>query len=204
MAKDWLSVITANADAWGLPQSTPKEFGGVLEAAETALDTAENETTRTPVATARCKAAFDDLAAHMRDIKRRYFLSPPLAEADFVSLGLKPHDPHPTPLGPPTAQVTVETFLAGRHELGIKMVYVSGSPDDPANKGFRVWYSVTGQDEAPPASPEDLHKSFFTKRKKDVMEFDYGESGKRVYLAVQVENEGKKGAWGPMVSALIP
>jgi hypothetical protein len=43
------------------------------------------------------------LTAHMRDIKRRYFLIPPLTEADIISLGLKPHDPHPTPSGQPAA-----------------------------------------------------------------------------------------------------
>jgi hypothetical protein len=66
----------------------------VKDAAE-ALDVAKNETTRTPVATARCKAAFEALERYMRDMKRRYFLSPPLTEADIISLGLKPHDSHP-------------------------------------------------------------------------------------------------------------
>jgi hypothetical protein len=36
------------------------------------------------------------------------------------------------------------------------------------------------------------------------MEFAFEDSGKTVYFAVQVENEGKKGPWGPVVSALIP
>ena len=62
-----------------------------MQDAENALTTAQNETTRTPVATALCKTAFEILTAAMRDIKKRYFLSPPLGEADYVSLGLKPH-----------------------------------------------------------------------------------------------------------------
>jgi hypothetical protein len=41
-------------------------------------------------------------------------------------------------------------------------------------------------------------------RKKDVIEFDFEESGKTAYFAVQVENGGKKGPWGQIVSALIP
>jgi hypothetical protein len=41
-------------------------------------------------------------------------------------------------------------------------------------------------------------------RKKDVIEFDFGDSGKTAYFAVQIENDGKKGQWWPMVSALIP
>jgi hypothetical protein len=56
----------------------------------------------------------------------------------------------------------------------------------------------------PPANPDDLRKSFYTRRKKDVIEFDVGDCGKTAYFAVQIENEGKKGSWGPLVSALIP
>jgi hypothetical protein len=58
--------------------------------------------------------------------------------------------------------------------------------------------------ETPPANPDELHKSFFTKRKKDVIEFEFGDSGKNCFMAVQIENEGKKGLWGPLTNALIP
>jgi hypothetical protein len=61
-----------------------------------------------------------------------------------------------------------------------------------------------GPGEIIPKSPEDLRKSFFTKRKKDVIAFEFGDSGKLCYMAVQVENEGRKGPWGPLVNALIP
>jgi hypothetical protein len=30
--------MAANAAAWGIPQTAPADFGGILEAAETALD----------------------------------------------------------------------------------------------------------------------------------------------------------------------
>jgi hypothetical protein len=130
-------------------------------------------------------------------------LQPPLDEPGLISLGLKPRDA-PTPSGTPTAQATVETYLVGRHELGVKIIYVTGNPNDSANKGFRIWYSVVAQGETAPANPEDLRKSFFTKRKKDVIEFAFEDSGKTCHMAVQIENEGRKSPWGPMVSALIP
>jgi hypothetical protein len=81
------------------------------------------------------------------------------------------------------------------------MIYVTGTAADPANRGFRIWYSVIAPGETP---PDDLRKFFFTKRKKDVLEFDFGDSGKTAYFAVQIENEGKKGLWGPLINALIP
>jgi hypothetical protein len=204
MARDWQSVAGTSAAAWGIPSNVLQELGSLIQAADTALATAKNETTRTPVATAQCKEAFDALTAAMRDMKRRYFLTPPLVDSDYIALGLKPHDTTQTASGTPTAQVTIETYLVGRHELGVKIIYVTGTPADPANKGYRIWHSIVASGETPPANPDDLRKSFFTKRKKDVIEFDFGDSGKTAYFAVQIENEGKKGPWGPLVSALIP
>jgi hypothetical protein len=204
MAKDWITVVSAKTTAWSIPQSAINELDTLNDHAVAALTTAQNETTRTPVATAQCREAFDALTAKMRDFKRRYFLSPPLTDSDYVSLGLKPHDTTPTPSGIPTAQATIETYLTGRHQLGVKIVYITGSPVDPANKGYRIWYSVIAPGETPPANPGDLRKSFYTKRKKDVIDFDFGDSGKTAHFAVQIENDGKKGPWGPLVQALIP
>jgi hypothetical protein len=204
MAAVWIAVCTIKKAVWNILDTALTELTALRITAGAALDKAENESTRSPVANAQCREAFRALTEFMRDFKRRYFLSPPLTEADYVSLGLKPHDGHPTPSGEPTAQVTIETYLVGRHELGVRIIYLTGSPDEPANKGYRIWYSVVAPGETPPASPNDLRKSFFTHRKKDLIEFDFEDSGKTVYFAVQVENGGKKGPWGPLVSALIP
>ena len=206
LARDWQSVAGTNASAWGIPPNVLQELGTLTQAAGAALATAKNETTRTPVATAQCKEAFGALAAAMRDMKRRYFLTPPLLDSDYIALGLKPHDTTPTVSGIPTAQVTIETYLVGRHELGVKIIYVTGTSADPANKGYRIWYSIVAPGAAstnapPPANPDELRKSFFTKRKKDVIEFEFGDSGKHCCMAVQIENEGKKSPWGPLVSA---
>jgi hypothetical protein len=204
MADDWIGVCTPKQTAWGIPGTALTDLTTRRDTTRTALETAKNETTRTPVATARCREAFDALIGFMRDFKRRYFLVPPLIDSDLVSLGLKPRDSHPSPSSVPTAQVTVETYLVGRHELGIRIVYVTGSPEDKANKSYRVYYKVLEAGETPPTEPSESWHSFSTKRSKDLIEFEYGDSGKTVYFAVQVENDGKKGPWGPMVSALIP
>jgi hypothetical protein len=204
MAKAWGSVLPAKKTAWNIPTAAITELTGLTTTADAALAAAKNEATRTPVATTQCKTAFEALAAKMRDVKKRYFFTPPLTEADLVSLGLKVRDSIHTPSGVPAAQVTGETYLVGRHELGVRIAYITGDPNDKANKGYRIWYSVLAPGEAAPTNPDDLRKSFFTKRKKDVIGFEFGDSGKTVYFAIQVENEGKKGPWGPLISALIP
>ena len=215
MARTWISVLNENApttqgtpvkkrEAWGVPVAAFTELGTLFGTAQAALTAAQQSETRTPAVNQRCRDAFDALCACMRDIKKRYFFVPPLTNEDIVTLELSVPDNTPTFSGPPTAQVSVETYLVGRHQLGVKIVYVAGSPDDPANKSFRVWYSVVASGEAAPASPGELRGSFSTKRKKDVIDFDFNDSGKQAYFAVQVENGSKKGPWGPLVSAFIP
>jgi hypothetical protein len=204
MAADWITVCTPKKTSWNIPGTAMQELSSLRGDADAALALAKNESSRTPVITAQCRKAFDALTAFMRDFKRRYFLSPPLLDSDYVSLGLKPRDSVPTPGKVPKAHVAVETYLVGRHELGIRLVYVDGDPKDKENKGYRIWYDVIAPGETPPARPEDLRKSFYTQRRKDLIEFDFGDSGKTAYFAVQVENDGKKGPWGPLVPALIP
>jgi hypothetical protein len=204
MARTWLSVLAVKAAAWHVPDADKDELADLAEDAEAALTKAKNETTRTPVATALCRTAFEALVAKMRDMKKRYFLTPPLEEADYVSLGLRIPDKTPSAGKVPSSQVQIEDFLIGRHELGIKIIYVTGNPNDLENKGYRIWYSVVAQGETLPTDPEELHTSFYTQRRRDVVKFDYGASGKTAVFAVQVENDGKKGDWGPMTNALIP
>jgi hypothetical protein len=91
MAKDWKGVMAAKQNEWNIPAAAVSGFDGLVQAADSALDTALNETTRTAVANALCKAAFGALAEGMHDTKRRCFLEPPLTDADLVSLSLKPH-----------------------------------------------------------------------------------------------------------------
>ncbi|MDR2185944.1 MAG: hypothetical protein LBO80_09840 [Treponema sp.] len=201
---NWTVILTAQLrTAWGIPQAQYNELLELFDTAQGLLQKAQSSE-RTPVINIQCREAFEALIAKARFFKNHYFLLPPLTGADLVTLGLTPHDDHPTPSGPPTAEVMAETFLVGRHELGMRIVYVSGNPADKANKGYRIWYKVVPPGGEPVTNPDQLDKSFYTRRKKDLIQFDYGDSGKTVYIAVQVENDGKKGPWGPIVAAIIP
>jgi hypothetical protein len=50
-----------------------------------------------------------------------------ITHSAYISLGLKPRDTTPTASGAPTAQVTVETYLVGRHEPGVKIIYAEAA-----------------------------------------------------------------------------
>jgi hypothetical protein len=112
MCRGWISLLTAEKrTAWGIPADKFTALGNAFADAQALLQKATGSD-RTATITAQCQAAFKVMPDTMRDFKKRFYLSPPLQNpADYVSLGLKPHDSTPTPSGTPTAQVTVETYL---------------------------------------------------------------------------------------------
>ena len=56
-----------------------------------------------------------------------------------------------------------------------------------------------------PQTPEELPVSHFTKRKNDLIDFPYDNSGKQCFICKRYENsKGEKGPWGPMVNSFIP
>jgi hypothetical protein len=176
---------------------------------------------RTSVITAECKAAFEALIAKMRFFKSRYFLEPPLTDADLASLGLPPKDTSRTPVPPPTSQAEADIGRPGVHLLELYLRAIAGSPPDPhrADYGFRIYWGVlpTGgaSTEAAtgikrelikiPVSGEELPHSKFTRRKKELFDFPAEDSGKTVFFCVRFENaKGEPGPWGPIFSAIIP
>jgi hypothetical protein len=178
MCRAWIAYITAELRTlWGIPAEEWTALQSLFTAAEGWLEKTQDVAERTHVTSVACHEAFAALEAKMRFFRDRYFKIPPLTKEDWAALGFRERDEHPTPAGDPTAQAKVETFLRGPGELGFRIVYVSGDPHDKANAGYRVWHSVVAAGEAPPATPGELRESFFTRRKRDFIGFDYGDAG---------------------------
>jgi hypothetical protein len=56
-----------------------------------------------------------------------------------------------------------------------------------------------------PLSGDELLHYRFTRRKKELVDFDASESGMTAYFCARYENQkGQHGAWGTVVSAIIP
>jgi hypothetical protein len=157
----------------GRPLNRPQELTLPVQAGETALNAAKDESSRTPVAAAVCRSAFEALTAKMRDIKERYFYVSPLTAADLVGLGLKPYGSTHTASGTPTVQATVETFLVRRHEPCVKndLRYRQRNRSRRQRLPDMVWRNRAGRK---PAS--------------DAGEFDFGDLGKTAWFVVQNEN----------------
>jgi hypothetical protein len=221
MGKNWVTVLNSPAAmSWNVPPNENQELSALVSTAETALAAAQSSE-RTPVITAQCKAAFEALLTKMRFIKSRYFLSPPLTDADFISLELKPRDTIHTPVPPPTTQAEADVSRPGVHLLELHLRPVSGFPPDPhrSDYGYRIYYGVVPPGGATievatspkrelmrvPVSGDDLPFSKFTRRKKELMDFAQEDSGKTAYFCIRYENaKGEPGPWGPLFNAVIP
>jgi hypothetical protein len=225
MARRWLEVIAAKLTAWNIPASVLTALDALVAAAADCLQTIQS-LERTAVNTAKCNAAFDTLTDKMRFIKNHYFLSPPLTDVDFISLGLKPHDQNRTEIPPPVNHPGVEVVKWAPHTLGLRLFTAINMGDNEADYGFRVYYglvaptapvSVDGKVSAsrlasdvyalssPPGTQGDLPNSFFTRRVKDTLVLPLEATGYTCYLSVRFENgKGDKGLRGTMIHALVP
>jgi hypothetical protein len=213
MAQDWLLMLQNKAPPWNIPAPAVQGLADKTAAAENCLAHSLSPE-RTKIATARTKTAFHDLAVCMRDFKCRYYLLPPLENADLVSLGLKPRGRALSPEETPTAQPEADLVFPGIHLVELRNICPAGGarPGDGSEFGVRVYYGLTGTPtwrhkfrvEGVPAGGYDLPSSVWASRKKLRFDFD-GESGNTVYFCLRYENkQGKAGPFGPILKAFIP
>jgi hypothetical protein len=216
MCDSWIVYLTAaRRTAWGVPQDQFNDLTDLFDTAKALLRQATDEDERTHVITVRCQAAFKALTVRQRFFKDRYFKMPPLDEGDIAALGLRAPDSRHTPVPVPEAQAEADITFPGIHlvELrNIRAVGTAGLPDPRSDYGVRIYYGFSGpaSQKFPfrvtgvPKSGRDLPYSLFTRRKKELFDFD-GESGNTVYFCLRYENaKGEAGPFGPMLSAVIP
>jgi hypothetical protein len=219
MAKNWCILTDKNSAAWGVPLNTVLKLDQDTDTAGPALEKTKNPD-KSAVDTARCKEAFDTLEEEMRDIKKRYFLQPPLSDSDMVELGLKPRDTTRTTVAVPAGQAEADVSYPGPHLLELHIKPLSGTDIDPkADYGFRIYYGVlppggasvtdaTGQGRylmKAAVSGEDLPHSKFVRKHKELFDFPAEDSGSTVFFCIRFENsKGEAGPWGPVFQAVIP
>ena len=211
MAKNWTRIIAVNGEAWSIPQPLIAALGNATNAADTANSISANE--RNTISYARIKAAFKELTAVMRDVKRRHFFVPPLTAANLAELGLKPKDDTPTNVPPPVARAEASIFFPAAAIVEINKIHPYGAhANEKAEYGVRIYYGIIGTpDETDrfritqrPKTGADLPHSLFTRRKKHRFYFA-GESGKEIFFCLRYENsKGEPGPWGSLISAYIP
>jgi len=160
MVEVWNNVLTEKAAGWGVPTADVNDLRLLTANADDAIVRVNNKATCTPVIRVQCRAAFEELVAKMRYIKKHYFLVPPLTNADLVSLGLRPEDVEPTEIHTPTAQPEGDIAFPGIHLVEIRNIRASagGIPPDPrSDYGVKIYFGLTG-------TPQDHNLVFWTNR----------------------------------------
>ncbi|MDR2792140.1 MAG: hypothetical protein LBB61_00540 [Treponema sp.] len=158
--KNWVIILKVNAAAWNIPATAPMDMETQTNDAEAALAAAQNEDTRTPVATAQCRGTFKLPEDAMRDIKKRYFYVPPLRGQRPHQFGAEAPRYHRDPGRNPYRASNGRELPWDGTDRGIRILYVTGNAGDAVNKGYRIWYGVIAHGEIAPANPDDLRKSF--------------------------------------------
>jgi hypothetical protein len=215
MARNWISIINApgTTPPWGIPPAQVTEFVTLFDAAEAALLKASSDTERTKVVTAQCSAAFKDLVAKLRFIKKHYFLAPPLTETDLAGLGLKPEDTVHTPIPRPDGQVTGDVGYPAAHMLELSNFRPLGAPSSDPRSDYAVdiHIGIVGgvgpyAIEAPP-DPQHGGKLPFARtirRRRERFDLE-GNSGKTAWFSLAYRNgKGQIGPFCPAFSAIIP
>jgi hypothetical protein len=204
MAKDWIPVLNGRKASWNVADALIAELGDLTEDAETALAAVNNESTKTPVAVAQCKAAFKALEAFMRDVKRRHFFSPPLTDADWTALGLRGPDttptPHPTPALKPVCDA--EPSGKGRHRVTVINPETGDRKKPALVKGVAFAHRVRDAD-SPKSRADDMPSEFQAGTERP-FQWDEADYGRVADYAAAYENEGgKRGPWSDVVSVII-
>jgi hypothetical protein len=229
MVKTWNAVFAANGQgaAWGIPANRLTALGNDAQAAEAILDKVKSGE-RTAADTVQCNVVFKDMETEARFIKRHYLLTPPLVPADYPLLLLPLADDTHTPVAAPTGQPSLTiTYPGGPHLLAVHLgplpgtepVGSHGTHNSRGEYGYALYRGIMPPGGASleqaagvrhylmkePLSGDELLHYKFTRRKKELVDFDASESGMTACFCARYENQkGEHGAWGPVVSAVIP
>jgi hypothetical protein len=204
MAENWEALILLHHARWDIPSEKVDMLTNPIATLKGLTATPKSQ--RTPAFNAEIRTSDKNLETALRTFKRRYFYDPPLKEADFISLGLKPKDAIPTAVGDPVGLVAATVKYPNPGAIELLIGHVEGTPfDERANYGVKIRYALFAADALPVDDVNLLLESRFTRRKKELLTFEKKDTGKTAVFCLRYENsKGAAGQWGPFVSALIP
>ena len=201
MANKWITELPKHNGVWTV---TPAEITELGEFAETAQEALNRLVSGSAVDVSRAREAFAALVRYMRYLHSRKFFSPPMEDADYVRLGLRPPDRVRTEHLVVTELVEFEIRLRGIRELEINF-WEKGAAHRAKPAGFDGAVIVWDLLSAPPERPPDLAHHTMASRTPHIIEFDESDRGKTAYIALQWQNErGLTGPWSEMQTAIVP
>jgi len=203
MAKRWIDVLLDRKDDWDIPESLLRPLVELTGKANYLLDKS-NSLMGTRIDAASARAAFQELVAHMRYIRRRTFFMPPLTESNFVELGLRPPDTIRTSHMVVSEKVDFVIHLSNIRQLVVDF-WVQGETRKAKPRGYDGAVIIWDIRDTPPEQPTDLANHTMASRRPYTLTFDETQRGKTVQIALAWQNErGILGQWSEYKSAIIP
>jgi len=203
LARRWFDLLPEKETAWRIPAGMLQRLGALISDAELLQERAESSL-GTKGDAARVRAAFAEMVAQMRDIRRRVFFIPPLTEANFIDLGLQPPDTIRTPHIDVPEMVDFVIHLRGIRELLVDF-WIQGEAHKAKPHGYDGAVIIWGIRDTPPEQPEELTHHTMASRTPHTLTFDEAQRGQTVQIALSWQNErGITGQWSEYKSAIIP
>jgi hypothetical protein len=222
---DWSQHFVYDLEEDYLPLGLTNTVFTALKAKQTAFITAWNELQPEGPSTDRTSRKRTLVKAHrtyLRNWTNQYVRGNPALTDDIRNrLGMPKRDAIRTPVPPPTNQATAKYLPQGDHLLELVLEIVGDLLKDTkvADYGFRIYWGIMPPGGAAgeaatgpkrelvrvPVGGVDLPFSRFTRRHRELFDFDEADRGKIVYFCIRLENaKGAAGPWGPLLSTIIP
>jgi hypothetical protein len=202
MAMRWAAELPVSNGAWTVAPAEIAELADLVEDVQNALR--RQLVNAGPVETARVRTAFAAMVRYMRYLHSRKLFSPPMEDADFARLGLRPPDRTRTEHTAVSELVEFELGLRGIREIVVNF-WIKGAVHRAKPDGYDGAVLVWDVLDAPPERPTDLAEHTMASRTPYIIEFDETERGKTAYIALQWQNErGITGPWSDILSTVVP
>jgi hypothetical protein len=199
----WVDNLTKYSEKWNVDKAVMGDLKILVDDLAAKMKLLDSTATATPDAVQACEKAEKVLVLKMRDVKKRWFIEPPLEDEDYPALRLKKPDHVRTPGKKPTATVEVQTPTARNLKLDIFFNYIDGSPNDPENKLYYLYGVIIGDGEKEPMYPSELPFIGIFVKRKNTLQFAPEDVHCTVFLAAQIVNGRKLGPMGPIASQTI-
>jgi hypothetical protein len=222
MGKDYLALNDAVFDKWfkfmiqyvnvkctgATPEWThiPQAVRTALADAYAAWYTAYANTIgpHTPVDTEAKNDAKKAAKAAVRPFVNQYLRFPPVTDEDRTAMGIPNRDPTRTPIGKPKTKPVFNVQVKGARSLTLPF-HDEGTTSRAIPYGMSGAVISSGIFDSPPANQKQLASTVLATASPHVLEFEEEDRGKRVYIAMQWQNErGVRGNYTDMQSAIIP
>jgi hypothetical protein len=204
-AKNFVTVLAANADRWGVASGLVTSLGALGAAYEDAYarrllpDSGRVSVEQKNLALAALKKGVQDMVnGHINH-------NPAVTADDRVALGLYVYKPGKSPVPEPVTTVVLRP-VAGLVRQIVVPFTDSAAPEKRGKPyGVQAMELACGVLSSAPARVEDLPRSVTAGKSPLTLTFREEDRGKTVYMAGRWKNtRQKEGPWSGIVSAIVP